>query len=441
MTESSPLMRSRRFAPLFFTQWGGAFNDNFLKSAMLIIFTYGGLELGDLTVDVVNNLVSATLIIPFLLFAAFASQYADKFEKSKIIRALKLIELIIMLGAAAALWLGSAPLLLLALFASGTQSACFSPLKYAILPQHVSSNELVSANGLLHMGTTMAIFMGLIAGSIAAVVPNSSAVTSIGLIVVAVFGYISSRSIPLAPSVDSELPLLRNPLKQYWRSFSYACKSRFLLWTIIAISWFWFLGSIYLTQLPNFVATQLSAGKGVLSFFLMLFFLGVCTGSIAAKKLSRGLLEPGLVPVGAVLITLVGFELYWAGEYYRDNIVATSAPLLVTEYFQQLGAHRVLFAYFLLGAVSALFIVPLSALLQARTQSESRAQVVGANNFANAIFMIMAAVMGAYFLGELKYSIDELFVAVAWANLVFLLLLVLAVPEFFQRFKIRFFAH
>lgn len=436
-------MRSRRFAPLFFTQWGGAFNDNFYKSALLILFTYQGLELGQLSINVVNNLVSATLILPFLIFAALAAQYADKYEKSALIRALKFAEVSVMLGAAAALWLGNAWLMLLALFCMGLQSACFSPLKYAILPQHVDEKELVSANSLLHMGTSLAIFMGLIGGSIAAQMPSGTMVVAAGGVTIAVLGYLFSRAIPEAKSAAPELPLQANPFRQYRRSFSHACENRMVLFTIIGISWYWFLGSVFLTQLPNLLRSVLGASPLLVPIFLLVFLLGVCIGAILTNRLSRGRVEAGLVPLGGVLISCVAFDLYFSLSSYVASypVLDNSALLGITELSQRFNAWRVLVDFSLLGAVGGLYIVPLSALLQSRTRAENRAQVVGANNFVNALFMIAAAIAGALFLGRWGYSIGELFAFTAIVNLLVLLLMLLSVSEFLQRFKIRFLAH
>jgi|TARA_B110000116_G_scaffold203429_1_gene178485 MFS family permease len=434
-------MCSRRFAPLFLTQWGGAFNDNFFKSSLLIMFTYKNLELAQLSVNVVNNLVAATLILPFLVFAAFAAQFADKYEKSGLMRGLKLAELCIMVAAAAAFWLGNAWLMLLALFCMGVQSACFSPLKYAILPQHITEDKLVAANSLLHAGTSLAVFMGLIGGSIAAQMPAGTvAVAAVG-VVIALLGYWSSRAIPAAEAASPELRLVFNPLRQYRRCFAHACENRMVFWSIIGISWYWFLGSVYLTQLPNLVRSVLGGAPPLVPLFLVFFLMGTCAGAALTSRLSRGRVEPGLVPLGGVLITLVGCDLYWAASSYQlvypllPNAELIDIQLLLTRF----AGLRVLLDFTLLGAVGGLFIVPLTALLQTRTCAASRAQVIGANNFVNALFMIAAALISAVFLGLWDFSIAELFGVSALFNLLILASMLLAVAEYWQRLCVRFF--
>ncbi len=434
-------MRSRRFAPLFLTQWSGAFNDNFFKSALLILFTYNNLELAQLSVNVVNNLVAATLILPFLIFAAFAAQFADKYEKSGLIRALKLAELCIMIAAAMAFWLGNAWLMLLALFCMGVQSACFSPLKYAILPQHIAEDELVAANSLLHAGTSLAIFTGLIFGSIAAQMTSGTVVVAGAGVVIALLGYWSSRAIPIAASAAPKLRLVFNPLRQYRRCFAYACENRMVFWSIIGISWYWFLGSVYLTQLPNLVRTVLGGAPPLVPLFFVFFLLGTCAGAALTSRLSRGRVEPGLVPLGGILITLVGCELYWAASSYQlaYPLLPDAELINVQLFLTRFAGLRVLFDFTLLGAVGGLFIVPLSALIQARTREENRAQVLGANNFVNALFMIAAALISALLLGLWDFSIAELFGISALFNLLILASMLLAVAEYWQRLCVRFF--
>ena len=441
MVNPSPLICSRRFAPLLLTQWGGAFNDNFFKSSLLIMFTYKNLELAQLSVNVVNNLVAATLILPFLIFAAFAAQFADKYEKSGLIRVLKLAELCVMVAAAGAFWLGNTWLMLLALFCMGVQSACFSPLKYAILPQHIAEDELVAANSLLHAGTSLAIFMGLIGGSIAAQMPAGTVTVAGTGVVIALLGYWSSRAIPIAVSAAPELRVVFNPLQQYRRSFAHACENRMVFWSIIGISWYWFLGSVYLTQLPNLVRAVLGGAPPLVPLFFVCFFLGTCAGAALTNRLSRGQIEPGLVPLGGVLISLVGCDLYWAASSYQlayplqPNAELINVQLLLSRF----EGLRVLFDFTLLGAVGGLFIVPLSALLQARTRADSRAQVMGVNNFVNALFMIAAALISAIFLGLWNFSIAELFGISALLNLLILATMLLAVAEYWQRLCVRFF--
>ncbi len=434
------LLRRRRFWPLFLTQLGGAFNDNFYKSALLMLFTYGGIERWGLSIDVINNVVAATLIVPFLLFAPLAGQYADKFEKSAFIRLIKIAEIGIMLLGALALWLNSAALLLLVLFLTGTQSACFSPLKYSILPQHLERDELTGGNGLLHTGTSVAIFLGMIAGTLALSFSGGRWWVAAGALVIAWFGWRVSRLIPQAPSSDPELALHGNPYRQTRRSLACARENAMVFWCIIGSSWYWFLGSIYLTQLPNFTRSVLSGASAAVSLFLVLFLAGICVGALLCERLSRQRVEPALVPLGAILVTVFGVDLAFAGSAFASAHPAPGPDLYysVVELLQRPRWWRVALDVALLGVAGGLYVVPLSALIQSRSRAEHRAQVIGAGNVINALFMVAASLVGLLVLGVLGLSIPQLFLVVMGLHLLISALVFVRQPEFLQRFRQRF---
>lgn len=438
------LLRSRRLLPLFLTQFGGAFNDNFYKSALLMLFTYGGIERWGLSINVVNNLVSAMLIVPFLLFASMAGQFADKYEKSRLIRGIKLAEIAIMLAAGLALWLNSPAGLLLILFFTGMQSACFSPLKYAILPQHVQSQELTGANGLLHTGTSMAIFLGLIAGSLAIQMPGGRMVVALSALMIALSGWWVSRMIPPAEASDSSLVIEWRPLRQAWRTLSCARENRTVLCAIFGISWYWFLGSVYLTQLPNFTRSVLLGSPVVVTLLLSAFLVGICCGALLCEKLSRRRVEPGVVPLGAIAIACFGFDLYFAGESLVASLgglgeANTGTLYTIADLWVKPMALRVMFDIVLLGVAGGIYIVPLAALMQSRSRETHRAQVVAANNVVNAFFMVAAAVLGAVGLGVLGLNIPQLFLIVTLMHVALCVLIFIWEPEFIQCFYARFF--
>lgn len=434
------LLRRRRFAPLFLAQLGGAFNDNFYKSALLMLFTYGGIERWGLGVDVVNNLVAATLIVPFLLFAPLAGQYADKFEKARFIRALKLAELAVMALGALALWLNSSALLILVLFLTGTQSACFSPLKYGILPQHLPPNDLTGGNGLLHAGTSLAIFLGMVAGTVALSVAGGRWWVAAGALLIAWGGWRASRAIPEAPAADPQLRLERNPYRQTLRSIARARDNTMVFWCIIASSWYWFLGSVYLTQLPNFTRSVLSAGQSAVSALLILFLTGILAGALLCERLSRRAVEPAVVPLGALLVLVFGLDLAWAGEQFARAHPAPGADELHTlrELLAWPHAWRVAADVWLLGLAGGLYVVPLSALIQQRSRPAHRAQIIGAGNVINALFMVAASVAGLLVLGVLDWSIPGLFALIMLAHALLCALVFARRPDFLRRFRERF---
>jgi len=448
------LFRSRRFLPLFITQFGGAFNDNFYKSALLMLFTYSGVEGGGLawggldwsgeprwglSIDVVNNLISAMLIVPFLLFAAMAGQFADKYEKSRLIRGIKLGEIAIMLAGCLALYLNSPAGLLLILFFTGTQSACFSPLKYSILPQHVSPQALTGANGLMHGGTSLAIFTGLIAGSLAIQVSTGRTLVAVISLLVALVGWFASRQIPLAAAADTALRVQWRPGRQMMRTLHHARENSLVFCAILGISWYWFLGSVYLTQLPNFTRSVLHGAPAMVTLLLVMFLVGVCSGALLCERLSRRRVEPGLVPLAAILVALFGFDLYAAGTALLADASAVGSDYLpLSVLLLKPQTWRVMADVLLLGVAGGLYVVPLSALMQSRSRAASRAQVVAANNVINALFMVAAAVIGVICLEVMGQTIPQLFLWVTLMHVFVCCLMFSWQREFPEAFRQRF---
>lgn len=433
------LMGQRRFLPLFITQFGGAFNDNFYRAALLVLFTYTDIHFMGLGVDVTNNLMAATLIIPFLLFAPLAGQYADKFEKSAFIRSLKLAEILIMLLAALALWLNSASLLLLVVFLTGTQSACFSPLKYAILPQHMGPRELVGANGLIHSGTSVAILLGMIAGSLAMAFQPGRGLVAGGGVLIAFIGWRASFYIPRAEPADAGITLKLNPYTQGLRSIGYARENRMVFWSIMGSSWYWFLGTFYLTQLPNFTRTTLFGEAQVISVLLTVFIFGIGLGALLCERLSRREVEPGVAPLGALIVLVFGVDLAFAGFAFEAAHAPMHGQLLgVGELFMLPRWWRVALDVALLGVGGSLYMVPLFSLMQKRSRADRRAQIIGANNVLNSLFMIAAALVGMIGLGALGLTIPQLFLVVMAMHLVVCAFIFSRMREFWQRFRLRF---
>jgi len=434
------LLRHRRFLPLFVTQFGGAFNDNFYKSALLMLFTYGGLERWGMSIDVINNLIAATLIVPFLIFAPIAGQYADKYEKSVFIRRIKVAEIGLMLFGALALWLNSAAMLLLVLLGTGIQSACFSPLKYGILPQHLDAKELTGGNGLIHTGTSLAIFLGMIAGTVALSFAGGRWWLAAGGLLVAWVGWRFSRAIPEAPAADPGLKLHGNPYRQVMRSLACAREQKTVFWAVIGTGWYWFLGSVYLTQLPNFTRSVLSGASAVVSLLLILFLAGICLGALLCERISRKQVEPALVPLASVLVLVFGVDMALAGMAFAEAHAPSEAGALfsITELFTMPRWWRVAADVLLLGVAGGLYLVPLSAMIQSLSRLEHRAQVLGAANVIHALFMVGASAAGLLVLGLLGWSIPQLFLLVVLLHALTCTLIFVCEPTFIQRFRQRF---
>lgn len=392
------LLRSRRFAPLFVTQLLGAFNDNVFKSALVVTVTLGGAARAGLSVDALVNVASALLILPFFLFSALAGQLADRLDKARLMRALKLTEVGVMGLAVLGFQLGSLPLLLGSLFLMGAQSAFFGPVKYGILPQHLGAHELVRGNGLVEMGTFVAILGGTLIGGLVIALPGVGTVALSALVlVIAAAGYVAARQVPDAPPSAPGLALDFHLARSTWRTLRLARANRPAWKAIVGASWFWFLGALLLAQLPLIAADHLGGDAHTITVLLALFTVGVGLGSLASDRLTGGRIEIGHVAPASLALTALLVDL---------ALAIAAAPAAGHVPFR-VGADLTL-----LGLAGGLYIVPLYALMQERSAPEERARVVAANNILNALFMVSAALF-AVALRALGLSLPQLLLATA----------------------------
>lgn len=424
------LLTQRRFLPYFITQFFGAFNDNIFKNVLLLLVAFAGSGALPISSDLFINLAAGLFILPFFLFSASAGVLADKYEKSWFIRRVKLLEIAIMCIGAIGFITESYSVLLLILFLMGTQSAFFGPVKYALLPQQLKSNELVPGNALVETGTFLAILLGTLGAGMIASADNARHIAAAAVILFALCGYWASRSIPEAPASAPELTFRWRPISQTHHTLAIARSDRIIFQSMMAISWFWFLGAAYLTQFPNFTKVFLNGTESSVSFLLALFSVGIALGSLACDKLSNHRIDVGIVPLGSFGISIFGY------------LMATSIPndLPIFSQFSEFAAYQPLwplFAYLLLlGASGGVFIVPLYALMQQRAKETERAQVIAALNIYNSLFMVCSAILGIICLTLLDLTIPHLFVLLSVMNLLLAAYLFLQVPIFVVRFLV-----
>ncbi|TRN25915.1 MFS transporter [Vibrio furnissii] len=424
------LLTQRRFLPYFITQFFGAFNDNIFKNVLLLLVAFAGSGALPISSDLFINLAAGLFILPFFLFSASAGVLADKYEKSWFIRRVKLLEIAIMCIGAIGFITESYSVLLLILFLMGTQSAFFGPVKYALLPQQLKSNELVPGNALVETGTFLAILLGTLGAGMIASADNARHIAAAAVILFALCGYWASRSIPEAPASAPDLTFRWRPISQTRHTLAIARSDRIIFQSMMAISWFWFLGAAYLTQFPNFTKVFLNGTESSVSFLLALFSVGIALGSLACDKLSNHRIDVGIVPLGSFGISIFGY------------LMATSIPndLPIFSQFSEFAAYQPLwplFAYLLLlGASGGVFIVPLYALMQQRAKETERAQVIAALNIYNSLFMVCSAILGIICLTLLDLTIPYLFVLLSVMNLLLAAYLFLQVPIFVVRFLV-----
>ncbi|HSS65766.1 MAG TPA: MFS transporter [Gammaproteobacteria bacterium] len=423
------LLKTPRFLPFFITQFLGAFNDNVFKNALIIFITFYVAGLTDAEVNTLINTAAGLFILPFFLFSALAGQIADKVEKSLLIRRIKLAEIGIMVLAGAGFFMGHPGFLVLVLFIMGTQSAFFGPVKYSILPQHLKESELVGGNALVEMGTFLAILIGTIVGGILAGLGDSGrGWVSAVVLLVAVSGWISSRKIPRAKAPVPELELNLNPITQTVRVLRYTFQNRVVFRSILGISWFWFYGALLLAQLPNYTKTVLGGDAQVVTLLLATFSIGIGLGSLLCERMSGRKVEIGLVPFGAIGLTIFAFDLAFASPERPAG-----AAMGIGAFLQQPGSVRILLDLTLMALFGGFYSVPLYALVQQRTQAENRARVIAGNNIWNALFMVVSALFAIGMLGA-GVTIPNLFLAVGLLNVAVSVYIFKLVPEFLMRF-------
>lgn len=419
------LLTQRRFAPFFCAQFLGAFNDNLFKTALVTIITYDALAWTTVNVGLLNNLIAGLFILPFVLLSAIAGQFADKFEKSQLLRMVKLLEIGIMAVAAIGWLTHNLWLLVAAIVAMGVHSTLFGPVKHAYLPQHLAAQELVGGNGMVQMGTFVGILTGQLSGAVLITLqPHGIVLIIVATLVVAVSGWLFSRAVPITPAADPALVITRQPLREIARNLRFAAQNREVFIAMLANSWFWFYGAMLLAQLPVFTRDVLHGEPAVFVLLLTGFSLGIGAGSLLCERLSGGRLQLALVPAGAMGLTVFGIDLYFASTAYTGLQTVGAAGFLA-----QGAGLRILADCTLLGVAGGIYGVPLLAQIQMKAARAYLSRTIAGMNILNALFMVVAA-LTAMLLLQAGLVVPQLFLFTALLNLLVLALLCWLQPTY-----------
>ena len=422
------LLRQRRFAPFFWTQFTGAANDNLFKFAFTVLVTYQ-LQVAWLPASLAGLVIGALFIQPFLLFSATSGQLADKLDHRSMIIWLKRAEVGIMAVTAWGLFAQNIPVLLACIFLMGLQSTVFGPVKFAYLPQHLAERELTGGNGMVEMGTFVAILMGNVAGGLIIAVPEIGAHhVGFSCVALALVGRIASHYIPSSPAQDPGLVINWNPFTETWRNLQLARQTPVVFRSVLGISWMWFFGAVFLSLFPALAKDVLHGDEQVASLLLVVFSIGIGTGSLLCEVLSRRHVEIGLVPLGAIGMTVFSVDLYFA-----TRGLPNASALSLHAFLAQAAHYRVLVDLALLSLFAGLYSVPMYALIQMRCLPTHRARIIAANNILNALFMIASAVLAGGLL-QLGFTIPQIFLCVGLANAVVAFYIFMLVPEYLLRF-------
>lgn len=418
MEKNEHLLGTRRFLPMFVTQFFGALNDNVYKQALLLVITYGWINQQSADVSTLNNLAALLFILPYFIFSATAGQIADKYERSQLVRGIKILEIVIMLIGSAGFILGHLWLLLLALFLMGTHSTFFGPIKYAILPEILKPNELMSGNALFQSGTSMAILIGMILGGAVISMSQGNLIwISLTVVTIAILGYLSSRFVLKQNVTSPDLKIDWNFFRTSFQTLKYAKSLPIVFLILLGNSWYWFYGATYLTQIPQLTQQNLHASENVVSLLLTFFSVGIGVGSLLCRRIGGSKVNLKMVPLGATGLTVFAFYLAASLAFVPER---TGEMLGLKDIFTQgLSYYHVMLAVTLLGISGGFYIVPLYAMMQAFSPRSHRARVVAANNILNAVFMVSSAVFSIIILSIFKIDIKILFSITAILSAIF----------------------
>jgi acyl-[acyl-carrier-protein]-phospholipid O-acyltransferase/long-chain-fatty-acid--[acyl-carrier-protein] ligase len=412
MASQFDLLKTRRFLPLFLTQFIGAFNDNVFKNALVILITYQAGTKAGVDPRLLVTAAAGIFILPFFLFSATAGQLADKYEKAWLIRLIRLIEIPVMLLAGIGFALENYWMLLGVLFGAGTQAAFFGPLKYSILPEHLKNDELIGGNALVEAGTFIAILLGTILGGILILLPGGILIVSGILFAAALAGWICSLGIPKAAPGAPGLHININFIAEAWRLVRAASKEKEVFPAILGISWFWLVGFTFLAQFPVYARDALGANEQVVTLFLTLFSVGIALGSLVCNRLLKGRISAAYVPMGALGMT-AGIFLLWLAT---PAATAHEGLIGLMPFIGSIGNWFIIAALLLIAVFGGIYIVPLYTIMQTRCAESHRSRTVAANNILNALFMVGGAVLTMVLL-KMHMNVTEIFLAVGIVNL------------------------
>ncbi len=400
------LLLTRRFLPMFLTQYLGAFNDNFFKSALMMLITYRLGDAAGIDSRILVNAAAGVFIFPFFIFAPTASDLADKYDRSDLMRWVKFAEIIIMAGAALGFYIHNVWLLMAVLFLMGSQSAFFSPAKYSILPQHLHEDELIAGNGLIQMGTYLAILTGTIAGGLMILKENGIFWVGGLAVTIALAGWLSSMFIPQTKPINSELKVSFNIISRTIEMFRDIVPMKKVFGSMLAISWFWLVGATFLAQFPTYSKLILGTDESVATSFLAIFSCGIGLGSMACNAILKGKVTTKYVPSAAYGIAIASVLLWYVSN--RPPVPAGTPEIGMFEFFSRPENFMITFCLFVIAFCGGLYIVPLYAVMQSKAPEEKVSGVIACSNITDSIFMALAA-LGAGVLISWGVTIPQIF--------------------------------
>ena len=406
------LFRDSRFLPLFICQFCGCFNDCLMKNALIILVSYKIVDELPISAALLVLLANGLFVASSVFFGGIAGQLADKYERSTLVKVIKLAEIGIVVLSCHGFWTTNLMTLYLAIMLMGIHSTFFGPLKYSILPDHLPKDKLLSANGLIEAGTFVGILIGSLTGGLYTYAPIFVTVV---MIIVTVIGFISSLFIPSSNNYNPELIINKDFLRENANIIRYCRSKKVLFLSILGVSWFWFIGASFLSQIPILTKVTLGANEGVTNLFLVVFSIGVGFGSFWCGRLLNGEISTKYVFLSAIGMSLFSLDLYFSAKLSSIYVIVDG--LIDVPIFLSYSHHwRILFDLFCISSISGIYVVPLYAVMQVFSPITHRSRVIAANNIINGLFMVVSAVMLSI-LFAVKFTIPQVILILCCMNL------------------------
>lgn len=418
------LFKDRRFLPIFLVQFCGCLNDSILKNALIILITFKLSNDLNTPVYLLIMLANIIFILPFVVFASLAGQIADRYERTLLVKIIKLSEIAIILLSVIGFFTTNLTILFVCLGLMGTHSTFFGPIKYSVLPDHMKKDELLAANGYVEAGTFLSILLGTMLGGFY----NFNNELIIGLIVfTAVIGYVASFFMPKSNNSNPSIKINFNIVNETVNMVKYASSKNHVYLAILGISWFWFIGAAIMAQIPSLTKDILGADENVANLFLATFSIGVGVGSFWCNKLFANKITTKYIFAAALGISIFGIDLYFASQ-----IVAVSyEPEQLKNIWQFLSrGHyiRILVDLFFLACIGGLYVVPLFAVMQYFSSPAYRSRIVATNNLINSFFMAgSTGILSLLFYWG--FSIPSVILIVSLLNMVIAVYIYRLIPD------------
>ncbi|AKH36682.1 MULTISPECIES: acyl-[ACP]--phospholipid O-acyltransferase [Nitrosomonas] len=431
------LLTTKRFLPLFLTQFLGALNEHVCRNISVILITYATMEHTGFSPQIMLTIATGLFILPFFLFSATAGQIADKWDKAKLIRIIKFIEILLISSAAGGFFSGNVTFMLSILFLMGTLSAFFAPLKYSILPDHLQDNELIGGNAFIEAGTFLSLSTGAIVVSWLLVAENDITLLTALMIISALTGWLFSLLIPSSYAASPQIKIGYHVLNETRAILQYIRQNTLVFRSILGISWFWLFAAAFVSQFPLFAKEVMGGNEQVTLLLLVFFSIGIGLGSLLCNKLLKSEIVATFTPLGVLGITIFTVDLVFASA---SMLPAKGESIGAIAFLTSFAHWHILLDLLAIAICGGVYVVPLYALVQRYSEASHRSRVMAGNHIINAFFLVISAMTISLMLAS-NFSVAEVFLTIAILNGLVMIYLSSLLPQALIRSILKWFFH